>query len=101
MDTLNTVRVVVKLQSPEQAPEYLTFGWALFNRPCPEAGDEIAFGDYLLIVRNRRYQVPEFLEAPSITLHTGLTGRHSRSPVSRAELLEVLQKYRLSIEILG
>lgn len=97
---MSVVRVVVKLQSPPQDPEYVTFNWNLFTASCPQIGDELCFDDYLLVVRARRYHMPTYLEPPAVTLHAGLTGRRARSTVTRAELTEIIQTYP-TVEVLG
>jgi hypothetical protein len=97
---MSVVRVVVKLQSTPQDVEYLTFNWNLFSAPCPQIGDELCFGDYFLVVRARRYRMPTVLEAPAIALHAGLTGRRARTPVTRAELTEII-KGCPTVEVIG
>jgi hypothetical protein len=88
------VRVVVKLQRPEQEPDYASFNWEIANAPVPCIGDEICFGEYLLQVRARRYHPSAIDERPpALTLHTGLTGRRSKVLVTRDELHTILRDY--------
>lgn len=97
---MSVVRVRVRLQVPSQPPEYLTFLWNLFNAPSPQIGDELCFGDYLMEVKNRRYDVPSTLVAPTVILHTGITGRRARVTITRAELTEILNDYP-TVEVIG
>jgi hypothetical protein len=95
------VRVVVRLQRPEQDPDYVSFNWEIVAAPVPCIGDDICFGDYLLQVRARRYHPSAIDERPpALTLHTGLTGRRTKVTVTRDELHTLLQDYP-AVELLG
>jgi hypothetical protein len=96
------VRVVVKLQRPSEDPQYVTFNWNLFKAPLPVMNDELCFGDRLLTVRMRRYNIPteEQPSPPLVTLHAGLTGRWARDNVTPDQLREILREYP-SVEVLG
>jgi hypothetical protein len=96
-----SVRVIVKLKIPSQEPEYVTFNWDIATAPVPMIDDEICFDDYLLQVRDRRYHVSAIEERrPSLTLHTGLTGRWARTAVTPDELRAILRDYP-SVELLS
>lgn len=94
------VRIVVKLKDEQAEVSYISFDWNLFKAPLPVKGDELAFGNCLLLVQGRRYHAQTDDEAPRVTLHAGLTGVWARKPVTAPMMLELLQDYP-TVTVLG
>jgi len=92
---MNTVRFVVKLQNSQMEVSYVMFDIALLGAPVPQTGDVICFGEYHLVVRDRRYQMATQVEPHTITLHAGITRRSPKDTVNRESLVRELEDFPL------